>query len=404
MRTLILLLVTICTITTVRANTGKKLSSAIYDTGHGDVHIMHSQNGGKAIGIYNQRGHILLSSFTISGRGTQYTGMFTNQNTKGIVSFMPQSNRSWKGNWRWTSDPNKNYWRGTWNGNFKNPLPVNSRTLTRTFFTNHGKLELMDAQYGKTAGFLYANSGKVYYVYGDNYMDASGIVHFNGKIGLDENINSPSHKKISVRLHGGMHGTIFLDGKDRELKGIFPELKKVRFTLEKIKNYESGRGNEVKASANLEAIVRDQFSNQYVKTLYNVNNKKWEKNKEYPINQTFNFDVFYNSKTGKFYSELDLRLNLISSRTYQVSNAQENLVSATINLDDIIRFLNADIHKNSFQNGPDGRMRIPGSDHTFWVEQPYPNIAYNRTVRGYGFAQFSNNYKWGYFYKIEVLN
>ncbi|KQC32872.1 hypothetical protein AAU57_05745 [Nonlabens sp. YIK11] len=98
------------------------------------------------------------------------------------------------------------------------------------------------------------------------------------------------------------------------------------------------------------------------------------------------------------YSNPSLKMSFIHDRQRTISNFQDRLVSTSIPLKPLLEYLNFKRNPTSFIDGPDGRKKVPGTDHTFWLTESNGK----RKVRGYAFIKYGDNDKWGYFYTLEL--
>ncbi|WP_405349653.1 hypothetical protein [Nonlabens sp. Asnod3-H03] len=386
-------LLTVLLYNTVLAN--DKLKDGVFTSPHGEVHILNSKSGNKAVGLYNKYGHILLSPFTITGRGTVYTGAFSNNCKNGLVSFSPNSTNGWNGNYKWKTTTGFNKWDGGWNGTLQSTNFPNNE-LTETFQTKLGTMQLIQNSNGRVAGFLYTNN-KEFYVYGD-YKNKQ----FKGYITSDENtIKCNTGFTLSFDWNHGIYGTVTVPGFSKQNFRGSESRNLLELKFQTIKNYANkGRPRDKEwGKINITMILYDDIGTLFTRDLYtDQTNKRYQENQSYDVNRTVSGDIFY-SLVGPagYYSNPRLGFSFTHRRT-RASNAEDRLRLSTISLKSILEYLNFQRDASSFVNGPDGRKIIPDSDHTFWLTEANGK----RTVRGYAFIKYGNDDKWGYFYTLKL--
>ncbi|WP_299762245.1 hypothetical protein [uncultured Dokdonia sp.] len=401
MKTILCIIVTIVLSSMTTYATGFK--NGVYTSDHGNIHLISSRSGSKAVGLYNTKGYILLSSFSISGRATIYTGSFTNGNAKGKVGYTHINNKKWDGKWKFDEDnlpPNK--WTGDWDGNFLNDTKLNGLFLWNTFETDLGTFELIHNESGKVGGFLYAD-GKEYYVYG-HVGGVPGKIRFSGLISTDEDqINTSAPYTLEFNWKNGMYGTATIPGKSKKTFRGATHRKKLKITLISIKNYENTgllHGEEKgKVILNLEG--KDDIGRLFKKDIYkDTKNITWKENRNVAVHEVFERDLVYTVSGVGYYDNPELYFNLDYKKMRSISNAQDPLADIDkIDLKPILEYLEFKRSASSFSDAADGRKNIPGSDHTFWLGDDGGNI---RMVKGYGFKKYSDNNKWGYFYFLSL--
>ena len=281
--------------------------TGVYGSNNGDVHLITSRSGGKALGLYNTRGHVLLSGLSISGRATLFTGSFANGKTKGMVAFKKVNDKKWDGDWKYNRSnlpPRK--WNGSWDGWYKNNNKLGGLYLWNTFKTDLGTMELIHNASGKVGGFLYAN-GKEYFVYGQ--LQGSNLKTFKGYISSDsEAIDVSPNYTLTFTWNNGMYGTATIPGKSRRTFRGATKQKRLKITLINIKNYENTgitHGSEWgKAKLNLEGV--DEKGRLFKKDLYeDTKNIKWEENKTKLINKVFEHNLIYSSTNSGIITTLN---------------------------------------------------------------------------------------------------
>ena len=377
--------------------------SGVYSSDHGNIHLISSRSGSKAVGLYNTKGHILLSSFTISGRATVFTGSFSNSTSKGKVAFTQINNKKWDGDWKYDSNnlPPRS-WNGSWDGNFLNDTKLNGLYLWNTFETDLGTMELIHNESGKVGGFLYAD-GKEYYIYG-RVGGAPNNLKFSGFISKNEDqINTSGPYTLTFDWKNGMYGKATIPGQSQKTFRGATHRKKLKITLISIKNYEN-KGlmhGEEKGKLTLNLEGKDGIGRLFKKDLYkDTRNITWKENRNVVIDEVFEHNLVYTVSGVGYYDNPQLYFNLDYKRMRSISNAQDPLADIDkIDLKPILEYLEFKRSASSFSDAADGRKNIPGSDHTFWLGDDGGNI---RMVKGYAFKKYSNNNKWGYFYFLSL--
>ncbi|KQC32871.1 hypothetical protein AAU57_05740 [Nonlabens sp. YIK11] len=268
-----------------------KLKDGMYTSDHGNIHVLNSKSNKKAVGLYNSRGFLLLSPFSISGRGTVYTGAFSNNCKNGLVSFMVTSTNQWSGEWRWKTTTGANNWDGKWNGSFKTDNRLQRNDLNKTFQTDLGTLDLIQNEEGKVAGFLYAHD-REYYVYG-NFQNNK----FKGYITTDESsIECNTGQNIEFEWNTGIYGAATIPGYNKKTFRGDSFKNKLEVVLQTIKNYEN-RGlmhGEEKGKITISTGLFDDKGMLFTKDLYkDTRHKTYKEGKAYEVNALASRDIFY---------------------------------------------------------------------------------------------------------------
>lgn len=378
-----------------------KLENGVYTSDHGDIHVLNAKSGSKTVGLYKGVGHILLSSINISGRGTTYTGSFSNGTATGLVAFTAANSKSWKGNWRWQKTP-ATKWDGSWNGDWLNNNKIKQLVLWNTFYTDLGEMQLIHNPEGKTAGFLYAD-GKEYYVYGTLVNITPRQVQFSGFIttNADAVKTTANTREVQLNWENGLYGSININGRTKiGIRGA-SSLANLKITLQTIKNYKN-RGvmhQEQRGKITMDYSIFDKNGKQHGGALYGQSNwKTYKENSEYTINAVVNPAMLYTLDADGYYANNTLNIQFSHFGQGDIINIKDKLVAHTVPLKPIMEYLTFKRSASSFANAVDGRKTIPGSDHTFWLTESNGK----RTARGYGFIKYSDRDKWGYFYTIEL--
>ncbi|WP_338351063.1 hypothetical protein [Nonlabens tegetincola] len=376
-----------------------KIKDGVYTSDHGDIHILNSRSNKKTVGLYKGVGHLLLSNFTISGRGRVYTGSFSNGKKIGQVSFTPQSNQAWKGDWKWKTTTGRNKWDGKWDGTFKTSSKLKGLHMWNTFKTDFGTLDLIHNPEGKVAGFLYKD-GQEYFVHG-GFSGGSQMKFYAYISNSEDTIKTSGPFDIVMDWDYGLYGTITSKGRQHTNIRGSENGQTVNITLQTIKNYKN-RGlmhGEERGKVTISASLFDEKGRHWTHTLYkDQSNITYKENKEKQVDKQYsNLVNYYNGGKG-YYKNPILNLNFTHKRLRSISNASDRLVAHSIPMKDILDYLTYKRNSNSFQNAPDGRKKISNSDHTFWLSESNGK----RKVRGYAFIKYGNNDKWAYFYTIQL--
>ncbi|WP_124980246.1 hypothetical protein [Nonlabens xiamenensis] len=394
----LLLLLASSWITHAFATDAIQLQTGIYNTTHGEVHLIKSRSGKKAVGLYQKRGHMLLNSFSISDRGTILAGDFSNGTSTGKLALENHTSQSWKGDWQWDTTPGVRNWDGDWDGTLRTTTKPGGMEMWKTYRTSLGDMDLIQNAAGKVGGFLYYN-GKEYYVYG--VFGGYNSLEFNARIASSEDeLETSGEFDIRMSWDRGLYGRITVNG-ITYLNQRGAEVKSpLKITLQSITNYENrGIGQGELGKIKIDMALHDEKGHQFSHNLYeDTNNRNYVQGDNYPVNTIIPVDLLHAYQPVGYYSNTMLNLSFIHDRARTLSNARDRLVKEAVPMKPIMQYLTYQLSAAQFANASDGRKVVPGTSHTFWLSESNGS----RKVRGYAFIKYGDNDKWAYFYTIEL--
>lgn len=350
----------------------------IWNTNFGEVRLV--QKGKVIVGTYGEFGHVIVH--TISGNTVN--GIFFNKGKLGDFQWTRNGYR-FSGKWAWKGKPLAGSWTGT--------------AVRRTGFlkyegiweTTYGNIHFVQNGHNQMAG-TYGAKGWVIGSYNPTTKILKGTYSNNGVSNL---------KPFEMKFNG-----ITFSGKYEQTawgswKGTQKSWKRnLVVTLQSLKLYKAnGLGKTEKGKVDIMAKIFDAPINKLdTYLLQSTQNITLSEGQSKNYNNT-RVKVPVLVYKGKLVEPESLSLQFKYMEYRKINNALDTYQANDIDLQEITRFLTGNKALSSFQNGPDGRKRVPNTSHTFWLKD-YGNN--NRTARGYGFVNFNEKQKWGYFYTIAL--
>ncbi|WP_299217103.1 hypothetical protein [uncultured Dokdonia sp.] len=350
-----------------------------YNTNFGEVKLV--QKGNLIVGTYADKGHVLVHTIT----GNTVEGIFFNNNKLGDFKWTKNGSKI-TGKWAWKGDPLIENWSG------EAVRTTSFEKYEGIWETTYGNIQFIQNKHNMMAGTYGANG----FIYG-KYNPTTKILR-----GTYSNEGNGNFKPFQMKFNG-----YSFTGKFEERDwGSWNGSKKSRYAkivvkLQTLKLYKSnGVGGAEKGKVNIFAKIFDSPINKIdTYLLHSTQNIVLSEgqSKDY-ANTEIEFPVLIYK--NKLVEAEDLSLQFQYNEYRRVNNALDTYQADTVDLQEITRFLTGDKPLSSYANGPDGRKRLANSTHTFWLKE-YPSNN-SRNVRGYGFVNFNEKQKWGYFYTVAL--
>ncbi|WP_299680279.1 hypothetical protein [uncultured Dokdonia sp.] len=351
----------------------------IYTTNFGEVKLVQKRN--VIVGTYADKGHVIVH--TVNGNTVE--GIFFNDNKLGDFKWTKNGSK-FTGKWAWKGDP----LGGDWSGQAVRTCSFEK--YEGIWETTYGEIQFIQNEHGMMAG-TYGAKGFVYGKYDPRTKILKGTYSNDGNTNL---------KPFQMEFNG-----VAFKGKFEERDwGSWNGSKKSRYAkmvvkLQTLKLYKSnGVGKSEKGKVNIAAKIFDSPINKIdTHLLLSTQNILLSEgqSKDYTNTEIEIPVLIYKDKLVE--AEV-LNLQFKYNEYRKVNNALDTYQADTIDLQEITRFLTGDKPLSGYADGPDGRKRLANSTHTFWLyDSSRPNT---RSAKGYGFVNFDEKQKWGYFYTITM--